>query len=162
MVVGSDLGFVLITIQIWFGFYLGPDSDPVWVLVVYDLALSLSLSRQILVMDWLRFVFVDLVWVDPNLCFWFFILMNLCLWSSFFLWDGRQCVGFDYESHAWKLVAMQRCVWPKTMEEFGERKWLVVGLKEGHLSLWTMFHLSTNGMQLMWLSFPSNITKNLT
>ena len=52
-----------------FRFCFGHNSDLIWVLVVFDLALSLSLSRQILVKDWLRFVFVDLVWVDPNLCF---------------------------------------------------------------------------------------------
>ena len=38
-------------------------------------------------------------------------------------------------------------MWPKTVEEFGERKWLVVGLEEGHLGLWTMFHLSKSHMQ---------------
>ena len=65
MVARSDLGFVLVAIQIWFGVCLGPNSNPVWVLVVYDfaslsLSLSLSLSQQTLVMDWLRFVFVIL------------------------------------------------------------------------------------------------------
>ena len=38
-------------------------------------------------------------------------------------------------------------MWPKTVEEFRERKWLVVGLEEGHLCLWTMFHLSKSHMQ---------------
>ena len=38
-------------------------------------------------------------------------------------------------------------MWPKTVEEFGERKWLVVGLEEGHLGLWTMFHLNKSHMQ---------------
>ena len=38
-------------------------------------------------------------------------------------------------------------MWPKTVEEFRERKWLVVGLEEGHLCLWTMFHLSKSHVQ---------------
>ena len=38
-------------------------------------------------------------------------------------------------------------MWPKTVEEFREKEWLVVGLEEGHLGLWTMFHLSKNHMQ---------------
>ena len=49
MVARSDLGFVLVAIQIWFRVCLGPNSDPVWVLVVYDLAslsFSLSLGRS--------------------------------------------------------------------------------------------------------------------
>ena len=44
---------------------------------------------------------------------------------------------------------MRRCVWPKIVEEFGGRKWLAVGLEEGHLGLWTMFHLSKSHMQLV-------------
>ena len=48
MVARSDLGFVLVAIQIWFRVSLGPNSDPIWVLVVYDLAsLSLSLSLSL-------------------------------------------------------------------------------------------------------------------
>lgn len=35
-------------------------------------------------------------------------------------------------------------MWPK---EFRERKWLVVGLEEGHLGLWPMFRLNKSHMQ---------------
>lgn len=35
-------------------------------------------------------------------------------------------------------------MWPK---EFREREWLVVGLEEGYLGLWAMFHLNKSHMQ---------------
>ena len=54
-------------------------------------------------------------------------------------------MGSDYGSHARKLVAVTVC--GQKQWKSLERKWLVVGLEEGRLGLWTMFHLSKSHMQ---------------
>ena len=55
-------------------------------------------------------------------------------------------MGSDCGTHARKLVVVIVCG-QKQWKSLEREKWLVVGLEEGHLGLWIMFHLSKSHMQ---------------